>query len=79
LAIVYNTTVLNNRLQQVVAAIDAGAGNGLLNVGTANMGVVLATITLASHAQPLPLVSLRWPVHHSQLSASTVALLHQQS
>lgn len=43
----YNTNVINSRLQVVLAAIDAGAGNGILNIGTASMGVVLANIVLA--------------------------------
>lgn len=46
MSIVYNVTVRNNRLQQVINAIDAGAGSGLLLIGTANMAVVLSTVTL---------------------------------
>lgn len=47
MAIVYSVAVRNNRLQQVINAIDAGVGNGFLKVGTAGMGIVVANITLA--------------------------------
>lgn len=47
MAVVYNTTVRNNRLQQVVNAIDGGPGNGLLEIGTTGMGAVLSTVVLA--------------------------------
>jgi hypothetical protein len=46
LSVDYNTTVLTNRLQQVVNAIDAGATNGvmrLLNSG----GTTLSSLSLA--------------------------------
>lgn len=46
MTVVYNLTVRNNRLTQVVNAIDAGAGNGKLVIGTAGMGTILSTITL---------------------------------
>lgn len=50
MAIVYSNAVKDNRLQQVIAAIDAGAGNGTLVIGTSALSGatgVLATITLA--------------------------------
>jgi hypothetical protein len=46
-AVVYNTTLKNARLQLVVTAIDAGSGAGTLEIGTAGMGTVLAAITLS--------------------------------
>ena len=47
MAVVYNVTVRSARLQVVANAIDAGAGNGVLRIGTANMGLVLSSIVLA--------------------------------
>lgn len=47
MAITYSTTVKNNRLTQVLNAIDAGAGNGILVIGTTGMATTLASITLA--------------------------------
>ena len=47
MAVVYSTTVKNNRLTQVLNAIDGGAGNGLLKIGTTGMGTVLVQVTLA--------------------------------
>ncbi len=46
MAIVYSVAVRNSRLQTVINAIDAGAGSGLIKLGTAGMAVTLATITL---------------------------------
>jgi len=46
MSVVYNTSVINDRLQVVITAIDAGAGSGLIQIGTAAMGSVLSTITL---------------------------------
>lgn len=47
MSVVYNTDVINARLQVVANAIDAGAGSGILSIGTSGMGVVLCTIVLA--------------------------------
>lgn len=47
MAVTYNTTLKNTRMSAVFAAIDAGAGNGTLEIGTSGMASVLATITLA--------------------------------
>lgn len=46
MAITYSIPVRNNRLQQVINAIDAGAGNGRIQIGTAGFGLVLSTVTL---------------------------------
>lgn len=46
MAINYSTTTKNARLDVVTAQIDAGAGAGKLEIGTAGMATVLATITL---------------------------------
>lgn len=47
MAVTYPTTVKNARLDAVAAKIDAGAGAGKLEIGTAGMASVLATITLS--------------------------------
>lgn len=43
----YATTVKNSRLQVVADAVDAGAGPGVLEIGTSSMGTVLFSISLA--------------------------------
>lgn len=45
--ITYTTTIRNNRLQQVLNAIDA-SGNGRIEVGTTGMGLLLATFVLSN-------------------------------
>jgi len=47
MAITYASDVKDDRMTAVVTQIDAGAGAGKLEIGTAAMGTVLATITLA--------------------------------
>jgi hypothetical protein len=46
MAVTYPTALKNTRMTAVRDAIDAGAGAGTLEIGTAAMGTVLATITL---------------------------------
>lgn len=46
MAVTYPTTVKTARMNAVLDAIDAGAGAGKLEIGTAGMALVLATITL---------------------------------
>lgn len=47
MAVTYSTAVKTARLAAVIAQIDAGAGPGTLEIGSAGMASVLATITLA--------------------------------
>ena len=47
MAVNYNTATKNARLTAVRDQIDAGAGPGVLQIGTAGMAAVLAEITLA--------------------------------
>ena len=50
MSINYSTTVKNNRLTQVLNAVDGGAGNGTLVIGDSTLSGatgVLATLTLA--------------------------------
>ena len=47
MAIVYTTAVKNARMSAVVNQIDAGAGAGVLQIGTTGMASILAEITLA--------------------------------
>lgn len=44
MAVIYNTTLKNTRMTAVVTAIDAGVSNGYLEIGTAGMASILATI-----------------------------------
>ena len=46
MAVTYAATLKTTRMNAVVTAIDAGAGAGKLEIGTAGMALVLATITL---------------------------------
>lgn len=47
MAVTYNAALKTTRMQDVVNAIDAGAGPGTLEIGTAGMASVLAILTLA--------------------------------
>lgn len=47
MAVIYSTAAKNARLQGVIDTIDAGSGPGVLQIGTAGMGTVLASIVLA--------------------------------
>jgi hypothetical protein len=42
--VIYNDTVKEARLDVVIAAIDAGASFGYLEIGTAGFGTILATV-----------------------------------
>ena len=46
MAVVYANDVKDDRMTAVLDQIDAGAGAGKLEIGTAGMAAVLATITL---------------------------------
>ncbi len=50
MAVTYSTAVKNARLDAVTAQIDLGAAAGKLEIGTAAMALVLATITLSDPA-----------------------------
>lgn len=43
----YNVNVINDRLQVVVDAIDAGAAAGKLQLGTSSMAVILVTFVFS--------------------------------
>jgi hypothetical protein len=47
MAVTYSTATKQARLEAVIAKIDAGAGPGTLEIGTASMASVLAVLTLA--------------------------------
>ena len=46
MAVIYSTAAKNARLNAVAGVIDAGSGPGVIQIGTAGMAVLLATITL---------------------------------
>lgn len=48
--LVYSLAVRNARLGVVLSAIDAGAGPGLIQLGTAGMAIVLSTVVLLKPA-----------------------------
>lgn len=66
MAVNYSTTVKNNRLQQVVDAIGAA---GKLEIGTAGMATVLATIPLANPAGSVAAGVLTFTTPQSDTSA----------
>jgi hypothetical protein len=47
MAVIYAAALRTARMNEVVAAIDAGTGAGKLKIGTTSMATVLATLTLA--------------------------------
>lgn len=47
MAVTYSNTVKDNRMTQVLNAIDAGSGAGYIEICSAAYAAVLATITLA--------------------------------
>lgn len=47
MSVVYNATVKNTRMQDVLTAIDADANPAALEIGTAGMAAVLCVVTLA--------------------------------
>lgn len=47
MSVIYNTAVIDARLQVVVDAIDAGSGSGKLKIGIAGMGLILSTIVFS--------------------------------
>jgi len=54
MAVTYPTALKNTRMQAVLDAINAGAGAGKLEIGTAAMATVLATLTLSDPAGGAP-------------------------
>ena len=50
MAVTYAAGLKNTRMTDVLNAMDAGAGAAKLEIGTAGMALVLATITLADPA-----------------------------
>lgn len=50
MAVTYPTALKTTRMTDVLTAIDAGVGAGKLEIGTAAMALVLATIALADPA-----------------------------
>jgi hypothetical protein len=46
MAVVYNATVKNDRMDVVAAAMNAGSGAAVLQIGTAAMAAVLASVPL---------------------------------
>ena len=47
MSVTYNAALKTTRMNAVLAAIDAGAGPGTLEIGTTAMGTILAQFTLA--------------------------------
>lgn len=52
MSVTYTAALKNARLDTVAAAIDAGAGPGYIEIGTASMAIVLATIPLTDPCAP---------------------------
>jgi len=76
MAVTYPTLLKNARLDLVNTYINAGAGAGKLEIGTAGMATVLATITLADPAAPAAaggVLTLTMPQSDASADASGTA------
>lgn len=73
----YTTTIKNARLQVVLDAIKAGGGPGKLEIGTAGMATVLATIELSANAGVISagVLTLETPVSDISADATGTAAL----
>lgn len=71
----YTTVIKNARLQVVLDAIKAGVGVGKLEIGTAGMATVLATIPLSSNAGVVAagVLTLETPVSDTSADATGTA------
>lgn len=69
MAVNYTTTIKNDRMTVVLNAIDAGPAAGTLEIGTAGMATVLATITLADPAGSVSGGVLTFTMPQSDVSA----------
>jgi hypothetical protein len=47
MSVTYSAAIKNTRMQAVLTAIDANASPAFIEIGTAGMGAVLVTVTLA--------------------------------
>ena len=76
MAVNYAAGIKTTRMQAVRDAIDAGAGTGKLELGTAGMGAVLVTITLADPASSVAadvLTLLGVPLSNDATAGGTLA------
>jgi len=69
MTVIYAAALKTARMNEVLAAIDAGAGAGKLEIGTSGMALVLATITLADPAGSVTGDALTLTMPQSDLSA----------
>ncbi len=69
MAVTYTTAVKTSRMTAVATAIDAGAGAGYIEIGTAGMGTVLATIALTDPCGSAAAGVLTLTMPHSDTSA----------
>lgn len=69
MAVTYTTTVKTARMQAVANAIDGGAGAGYIEIGTAGMASVLATIPLSDPCGSVAGGVLTLTMPHSDASA----------
>ena len=69
MAVTYTTAVKQARLTAVATAIDAGVGAGYIEIGTAAMAAVLATITLTAPCGTATDDVLTFTMPHSDTSA----------
>lgn len=76
MAVTYNTTVKNARLQVVIDAIDAGTGAGKLEIMSAG-GTVLATVPLADPCGTVSAGVLTFTMPQSDSSADATGTATQ--
>lgn len=76
MAVTYNAALKTTRMTAVTTAIDAGAGNATLEIGTAGFAATLASITLADPASSVAgdvLTFLGLPLNGTASGSGTAA------
>ena len=69
MAVTYSDTVKDNRMTQVLNAIDGGAGAGYIEICSAAYAAVLATITLSDPCGTVGTQALTLPMPKSDTNA----------
>jgi hypothetical protein len=69
MGVIYRSSLRTTRMTDVKTDIDSGGGAGILEIGTAAMGTVLATITLSSPCGSVSGDVLTLTMPHSDTSA----------
>lgn len=74
MAIIYTTAAKQARMTAVLTAIDAGSSAGYIEIGTAGMATVLATIPLADPCGSVSGATLTFTMPKSDTSADATGI-----